>query len=101
MVCAYERTTQKMPGSVRALLGKVYRRPKLLNKTLLKKDAKNAENSAANRGNFETQISPEAGYAFIRIAMPGEPGMAINISRISPASAQRKDFRKTARPAWW
>ena len=32
MVYAYERNTLKMPGLVRALMGKVYRSPKLLNK---------------------------------------------------------------------
>ena len=66
MVYSYERTTLKMPGFVRALMGKVYRSPKLLNKMLLKKDAKNARNAAANPGSFETktQIPPETGYDF-------------------------------------
>ena len=66
MVLSYERTTLAMPGIVRALMGKVYRRPKLLNKMLLKKDAKNAANAKANPGSFETQtqIPPEEGYDF-------------------------------------
>ena len=33
MVYAYERNTLKMPGLVRTLMGKVYRSPKLLNKS--------------------------------------------------------------------
>ncbi len=66
MILSYERTTLKMPGIARALMGKVYRSPKLLNKMLVKKDAKNAANAAANPGSFETQtqIPPEAGYDF-------------------------------------
>ncbi|MBR1496535.1 MAG: methyltransferase domain-containing protein [Oscillospiraceae bacterium] len=66
MVYAYERNTLKMPGIVRAFMGKVYKSPKLLNKMLVKKDAKNAENAAANPGSFETQtqIPPESGYDF-------------------------------------
>lgn len=66
MVCSYERTTLKMPGIVRTLMGKVYKSPKLLNKMLLKKDDKNAENAAVNPGSFETQtqIPPEVGFDF-------------------------------------
>ena len=66
MVYSYERNTMKMPGFVRALMGKIYRSPKLLNKMLLKKDEKNAKNAAANPGSFETetQIPPESGYDF-------------------------------------
>jgi len=47
-------------------MGKLYRSPKLLNKMLLKKDAKNAENAAVNPDSFETQtqIPPEAGFDF-------------------------------------
>lgn len=66
MVYSYERNTMKMPGFARALMGKVYRSPKLLNKMLLKKEEKNAKNAAANPGSFETetQIPPESGYDF-------------------------------------
>ena len=66
MVRSYERNTLKMPRFVRALMGKVYRSPKLLKKILLKKDAQNAKNAAANPGSFETQtqIPPETGYDF-------------------------------------
>lgn len=66
MVRSYERVTMKMPGVVRSLMGKIYRSPKLLNKMLLKKDAKNARNAAVNPGSFETQtqIPPEEGYDF-------------------------------------
>ena len=66
MARSYERVTMKMPGVVRALMGKIYRSPKLLNKMLLKKDAQNARNAAANPGSFETQtqIPPEEGYDF-------------------------------------
>ena len=55
-----------MPGLVRKIMGKMYKSPKLLNKILLKKDAKNAANAAKNPGSFETetQILPEAGYDF-------------------------------------
>ncbi len=55
MVYACERNTLKTPEFVRTLMGKLYRSPKLLNKMLLKKDAKNAENAAVNPGSFETQ----------------------------------------------
>ncbi len=66
MVYSYERTTLKMPGIARALMGKVYKSPRLLNTILLKKDAKNAANAAENPGSFETktQIPPEEGYDF-------------------------------------
>ena len=66
MVRAYERRMLKMPGPVRALMGRMYKSPKLLNRMLLRKDAKNAKNAAANPGSFETQtqIPPESGYDF-------------------------------------
>lgn len=50
-----------MPGFVRSAMGKIYRSPKLLNRILLRKDARNAANAAANPGSFETktQIPPE------------------------------------------
>ena len=66
MVMAYERTYLKMPRIIRALMGEIYRSPKLLNKMLLKKDAKNSENAEVNPGSFETktQIPPEKGYDF-------------------------------------
>ena len=66
MVYAYERHFLKMPGIVRSLMGKIYKSPKMLNKMMQKKDAKNAENAAANPGSFETQtkIPPEEGYDF-------------------------------------
>ncbi len=66
MVSSYERMMLKTPAIVRALMGKVYKSPKLLNKMLLKKDAKNAKNAAENPGSFETrtQIPPEKGYDF-------------------------------------
>ncbi len=66
MVLCYERYYLKMPGLVRKVMSKVYRSPKLLSKILLKKDAKNAANAAANPGSFETktQIPPEKGYDF-------------------------------------
>jgi len=66
MVLSYERSTLKMPGFVRFLMGKVYKSPKLLNMMLQKRDAKNAANAAENPGSFETktQIPPEAGYDF-------------------------------------
>lgn len=66
MVRSYERVTMKMPGVVRPLMGKIYRSPKLLNKMLLKKDAKNARNAAVNPGSFETQtqIPLEEDYDF-------------------------------------
>ena len=55
-----------MPGLVRKAMGKIYKSLKLLNKMLLKKDAKNAANAAKNPGSFETktQIPPEVGYDF-------------------------------------
>ena len=66
MVLCYERYYQRMPGLVRKAMGKIYSSPKLLNRMLLKKDAKNAANAAENPGSFETetQIPPEAGYDF-------------------------------------
>lgn len=66
MVLCYERYYLNMPGLVRKAMGKIYRSPKLLNKMLLKKDAKNAANAAENPGSFETKtlIPPEAGYDF-------------------------------------
>ena len=66
MVLVYERYYLKMPGLIRALMGKIYRNPKILNKMLLKKDAKNAANAVKNPGSFETQtqIPPEEGYDF-------------------------------------
>ena len=65
MVLCYERYYLKMPGLVRKVMGRIYRSPKLLNRMLLKKDAKNASNAAENPGSFETetQIPPEKGYA--------------------------------------
>ena len=66
MVLCYERYYLKMPGLIRKAMGKVYNNPKLLNKMLLKKDARNAANATENTGSFETktQIPPEAGYDF-------------------------------------
>ncbi len=66
MVLVYERYYLKMPGLIRTLMGKIYRSPKILNKMLLKKDAKNAANAVKNPGSFEmqTQIPPEEGYDF-------------------------------------
>ena len=66
MVLCYERYYLNMPGLVRKAMGKIYKSPKLLNKMLLKKDAKNAANAAKNPGSFETktQIPPETGYDF-------------------------------------
>lgn len=66
MVWAYERYFLKMPGLVRKGMGKIYQSPKILNKMLRKKDAKNAANAAENPGSFETetQIPPEEGYDF-------------------------------------
>ena len=66
MVYSYERNTLKLPGILRALMGKLYRSLGLLNKMLLKKDAKNAVNAKENPGSFETrtQIPPEDGYDF-------------------------------------
>ena len=66
MAYAYERYTLKMPGVVRSLMGKIYKKPKMLNKMFLKKDAQNAKNAAVNPGSFktQTQIPPEAGYDF-------------------------------------
>ena len=66
MVLCYERYYMKMPGLVRKAMGKIYRSPKLLNKMLLKRDAKNAANAAVNPGSFETktQVPPEEGYDF-------------------------------------
>ncbi|WP_242994405.1 L-2-amino-thiazoline-4-carboxylic acid hydrolase [Butyrivibrio fibrisolvens] len=66
MVLVYERYYLKMPGLIRTLMGKIYRNPKILNKMLLKKDAKNAANAVKNPGSFETQtqIPPEEGYDF-------------------------------------
>ncbi len=66
MVLSYERYFLKMPRLVRAVMGKVYKSPKMLNKMLMKKDAKNAANAAENPGSFETktQIPPESGYDF-------------------------------------
>lgn len=66
MVLCYELYYMKMPGFVRKAMGKICNNPKLLNKMLLKKDARNAANAAKNPGSFETktQIPPEAGYDF-------------------------------------
>ena len=66
MVLCYERYYLKMPGLIRKAMGKVYNNPKLLNKMLLNKDARNAANAVENPGSFETetQIPPEAGYDF-------------------------------------
>ncbi len=66
MVLSYERYYLRMPGIIRAIMGKMYRSPGLLNKMLLKKDAKNAANAAVNPGSFETrtQIPPEKGCDF-------------------------------------
>ena len=64
MVLCYERYYMKVPGPVRKAMGRIGRHPKLLTRMLLKKDAGNAANAAANPGSFETrtQIPPEAGY---------------------------------------
>lgn len=66
MVLSYERKTLRLPGPVRVLMGKIYQSPKLLNKVLMKKDARNARNAMANPGSFETrtQLPPETGYDF-------------------------------------
>ena len=66
MVLCYERYYLKMPGLLRKAMGKIYKSPKLLNRMLLKKDAKNKANAVENPGSFETetQIPPEAGYDF-------------------------------------
>ena len=66
MALCYERYYLKMPGLIRKAMGKIYNSPKLLNKMLLKKDARNAANAARNPGSFETrtQIPPEEGYDF-------------------------------------
>ena len=66
MVLSYKRYYMKIPGLVRKAMGKIYRSPKLLNRMLPKRDAKNAANAAQNPGSFETktQIPPEEGYDF-------------------------------------
>ena len=66
MTVAYERRMMKMPKPVRALMGRMLRNPKVLNRLFPKKDARNAANAAKNPGSFETktQIPPEAGYDF-------------------------------------
>ena len=66
MVLCYERYYLKMPGLLRKAMGRIYKSPKLLNRMLLKKDAKNKANAVENPGSFETetQIPPEAGYDF-------------------------------------
>ena len=54
----YERFFAKIPGPLLALAGKVIKKPKLVNRMLRKKDAKNAANAAKNPGSFETQTQP-------------------------------------------
>jgi len=66
MVLAYERRFSGMPGFVRSIMKKIYMNADLLNKMIMKKDAKNAANAAKNPGSFETKtmIPPEEGYDF-------------------------------------
>lgn len=66
MVCAYERWTLKLPWIVRKIIGRVSKKPKLMNKLFMKKDAWNRANALKNPGSFETktQIPPEEGYDF-------------------------------------
>ena len=59
----YRRYMEKIPGFLRKLAGKALAHPGLINKLLLKKDAKNAANAAANPGAFETKTqTPTAEY---------------------------------------
>ncbi|MCR4689096.1 MAG: L-2-amino-thiazoline-4-carboxylic acid hydrolase [Saccharofermentans sp.] len=64
MVLSYERMMNKIPGFAKKLMRKLFNNTKLVNKTLLKKDAKNAANAKVNPGSFvtKTQIPPEEGY---------------------------------------
>jgi len=66
MVVAYTRQMQAMPSFVRAIAGKVFTNPKLLQKMFIKKDAKNAANALKNPGSFETNVqTPTEEYPFI------------------------------------
>ena len=66
MTLAYERRMQKTPPIAKALMGKLFRNPGLLNKMFRKKDAQNAANAKVNPGSFETktQVPPEPGFDF-------------------------------------
>ena len=50
MVLCYERYYLNMPGLIRKAMGTIYKRPQLMNRMLMKKDAKNAANTAKNTG---------------------------------------------------
>ncbi len=63
---AYERYFDKIPNSIKKLTGMLLSKPKLVNKMLRKKDAKNAANARKNPGSFETQTQePTAEYTTI------------------------------------
>lgn len=66
MALAFERMMRSIPRFVRKIAAKLARRPGLLNKVFLKKDAKNRANVAQNPGSFasRTQIPPEEGFDF-------------------------------------
>ena len=66
MTLAYERRMQKTPPIAKALMGKLFRNPGLLNKMFRKKDTQNAANAKVNPGSFETktQVPPEPGFDF-------------------------------------
>ena len=57
---------QKTPPIAKALMGKLFRNPGLLNKMFRKKDAQNAANAKVNPGSFETKthVPPEPGFDF-------------------------------------
>ena len=54
----YRRFFERIPGFLRALAGKLMGKPRLINRLLAKKDAKNAANAAENPGSFVTQVQP-------------------------------------------
>ena len=55
---SYQRYFARLPGFLAKLAGKLMSRPKLINRLLRKKDAKNAANAAENPGSFETETQP-------------------------------------------
>jgi len=64
MVLSYERRMNKIPGFVRSVIRRLFSRTGLVNRVLLRKDAKNEANAKINPDSFrtKTQIPPEAGY---------------------------------------
>ena len=77
----YQRYFFKIPGFIRNMTGRLMGKPKLINRLLLKKDAKNAANAAENPGSFVTQVQP-----------PTEEYAAIFHTQVCPLCNFARDF---------